>query len=228
MKDNLPYFSHDNSSHDDPKIIDLFMKHGSKGYGIYWLLLEFMAQDPKCRIDQKYLEHIAFRFHEEIKDIKSIVNFCIEEDLFKKEENNYIFSKRLRKSKERVINERVRKSKGGVKGNEIRWGEHRGIANQSHTDSTPIATQSVPIANKSKGKESKGKKSIYLEFVKLTQKEHLSLTDRFGKSVTEDLIERLNGYIGSKGEKYKSHYHTILNWAKKDGITKPKKLDDKL
>ena len=32
----------------------------------------------------------------------------------------------------------------------------------------------------------------------------------------EDRIERLSSYIASKGAKYKSHYATIRNWARKD------------
>jgi len=30
------------------------------------------------------------------------------------------------------------------------------------------------------------------------------------------MITKLNNYIGSKGKKYKSHYHTILNWSRRD------------
>ena len=32
----------------------------------------------------------------------------------------------------------------------------------------------------------------------------------------ESRIDRLSGYIASKGDKYKSHYATIRNWARKD------------
>jgi hypothetical protein len=32
----------------------------------------------------------------------------------------------------------------------------------------------------------------------------------------KEKIERLNNYIGSSGKKYKSHYHTILNWSRND------------
>lgn len=35
----------------------------------------------------------------------------------------------------------------------------------------------------------------------------------------EDRIERLSIYIESKGAKYKSHYATILNWARREGNT---------
>lgn len=59
----------------------------------------------------------------------------------------------------------------------------------------------------------------FKEFVFLTDSEYLKLIDKLGKSKTEEFIERLNNYIGSKGKKYKSHYHTILSWSSKDGVT---------
>ena len=38
----------------------------------------------------------------------------------------------------------------------------------------------------------------------------------------EERIERLSSYIASKGAKYKSHYATIRNWARKDKQEQPK------
>jgi hypothetical protein len=61
-------------------------------------------------------------------------------------------------------------------------------------------------------------KKTYLEFVHLTDEEHEKLLERLGEKNTKEMIERLNNYIGSKGKRYKSHYHTILNWCNKDGI----------
>lgn len=37
----------------------------------------------------------------------------------------------------------------------------------------------------------------------------------------EERIERLSSYIASKGNKYKNHYATIRNWARKDAEDKP-------
>ena len=73
---------------------------------------------------------------------------------------------------------------------------------------------------KSKVKVSKGK---YGEFARLTPDEHTKLIDKFGNARTADWIEDLNGYLGSTGKKYDSHYLTILNWNRKrerEGITK--------
>ena len=65
-------------------------------------------------------------------------------------------------------------------------------------------------------KNDKNEKKVYGEFVRLTEEEHQKLTERLGQALTTDYIERLDNYIGSKGKKYKSHYHTILTWARKD------------
>ena len=39
----------------------------------------------------------------------------------------------------------------------------------------------------------------------------------------QERIDRLSGYIGSKGDRYKSHYITILNWARNE---QPKEAKD--
>jgi len=64
----------------------------------------------------------------------------------------------------------------------------------------------------------KVKKTLYLEFVKLTTDEHDKLITKYGSDVTNTFIERLNDYVGSTGKKYKSHYHTILSWIRKDNV----------
>jgi hypothetical protein len=55
-----------------------------------------------------------------------------------------------------------------------------------------------------------------LKNVKLSPREHRDLVQRFGIEETKRLIDRLSLYIGSKGDKYKSHHATILNWVKMD------------
>jgi len=52
--------------------------------------------------------------------------------------------------------------------------------------------------------------------VKLSQDEFFKLNERLGEKTAQDLIERLSGYIASKGKKYKSHYATILQWQRKE------------
>ena len=53
------------------------------------------------------------------------------------------------------------------------------------------------------------------ENVRLTEEELEKLKEQFPYD-WQDRIERLSGYIASKGKRYKSHYATILSWARKD------------
>lgn len=59
-------------------------------------------------------------------------------------------------------------------------------------------------------------KKLHFDFVLLTEKEKQDLVGKFGEAGAKDRIENLNCYLGSKGDKYKSHYHTILNWDRRE------------
>lgn len=57
----------------------------------------------------------------------------------------------------------------------------------------------------------------HLSFVWLLPVEYEKLKARCeGEDKAQKWIYDLNNYIGSKGDKYKSHYHTILNWIDMD------------
>jgi len=55
-----------------------------------------------------------------------------------------------------------------------------------------------------------------LKNVKLSLAEYLAICKRFGDELAHEKIDTLSEYIGSKGDKYKSHYATILSWDRKD------------
>jgi hypothetical protein len=71
--------------------------------------------------------------------------------------------------------------------------------------------------------ENRVEKSTHQDFVLLSPVEFKSLTDDYGSLVITKYITSLNSYIGSKGKKYKSHYHTILNWLNRDQVKKKQK-----
>lgn len=68
---------------------------------------------------------------------------------------------------------------------------------------------------KKKKTQKKEPKVRFLEFVLLTKGEYDRLVESLGKAVVDDLVEELNVYIGQKGDKYKSHYYTILAWHRR-------------
>lgn len=82
-------------------------------------------------------------------------------------------------------------------------------------DSEPESDDSEPSPKSSK----KPVKHKYGEYnnVLLTDDELDKLKSEY--SDWEERIERLSSYVASTGKSYKSHYATIRNWARKDGVT---------
>ena len=72
------------------------------------------------------------------------------------------------------------------------------------------------IKNNSK-KDSKGKKEEekihFADFVTMTNAEHEKLVSTYGAEFTDQCIEILDNYKGSKGKEYKSDYRAILSWV---------------
>jgi len=58
----------------------------------------------------------------------------------------------------------------------------------------------------------------HLDFVSLTSEEYKKILQRYGDKNTRKLIGDLNRYIGQSGKQYKSHYYTLLNFAKRDNL----------
>ena len=55
---------------------------------------------------------------------------------------------------------------------------------------------------------------IVFKNVHLSDIEKGKLIEQFGEDGFKDRVEKLSLYIESKGDKYKSHYATILNWER--------------
>ena len=92
----------------------------------------------------------------------------------------------------------------------------RGIEGVSTNGDTLNIHNHKSIINNSINNQNQKEKKKYMDVVFLTKEEYQKLIDKFGKDITEDKIEELNNSIMSKGYKYKSHYHTILCWDRKN------------
>ena len=86
------------------------------------------------------------------------------------------------------------------------------IKEKLHKDKVDVTGTNPLIDKKHELKKAKEKYGSFKN-VLLTEKEIKSLSERFGEKYKE-LIENLSIAIASKGYKYKSHYATILNWAR--------------
>ncbi len=88
----INFFPHDINASQDPKIIRLLMKHGSKGYGLYWRIIELMAQNSKGELTIDY-NLLGYTLRESAELIKSVIH---DFDLFVISSESF-YSKRLAK-----------------------------------------------------------------------------------------------------------------------------------
>jgi hypothetical protein len=215
MRKETFYFSHDSNASRDPKILQMCSVYKAEGYGWYWMLIEMMReqQDYKLPISGKYtLNAIALPMYADAMRLQCYINDCVNEFQLFQKDDHFLWSESLVRRMS-LMEERAEKARKSAM---TRW------SNQNQNNANAKRTQSKRNANASKSdaiKENKVKenKDIYgeLKNVMLTPEEYQKLLTRFNGD-TEKRINKLSTYIASMGDKYKSHYATILSWAQKD------------
>ena len=95
-----------------------------------------------------------------------------------------------------------------------------GVLDNINEENVNIYSVNDDISTQRKEKKRKEEKSRYLESIMLTETQYKTLIKKYGESKVKELMERLDGWIGQVGTKkantYKSHYHTIMNWYRRD------------
>lgn len=93
MKDAY-YFTHDSNAKDDPKCVLLIEQLGCEGYGIFWILIETLREQPEYKYPMVLLPALARRFNTTLEKIKAVVT---KYNFFEIENNEFFFSESLRK-----------------------------------------------------------------------------------------------------------------------------------
>ena len=118
------YFPHDYSAHTDQKILRLRYKYGAEGYGVYWMILETMAQDTTGYINSEDIGGLSLGYGVAIDTLKAIIDYCVEIGLFMQCKHGNYYSQRMINHKEDI----AKYSEYGRKGAEIRWNNRGAIA----------------------------------------------------------------------------------------------------
>lgn len=91
MKDAY-YFKHDSNAKDDPKCVLLIETLQLEGYGIFWVLIETLRDQPGYKYPIALLPAIARRYNSTIEKVKAVVyNF----GLFEVDDDNFFYSDSL-------------------------------------------------------------------------------------------------------------------------------------
>ena len=135
MSKDAYYFSHDSNAKDDPKCVLLIEQLGMEGYGIYWMLIETLRDQPEYKYPVNLLPALARRYNTTPKKVKTVVGNY---GLFVIEGDAVFFSQSLIGRMVPLEEKRLKRSEAGKRGNAARWG----IAIGSQCDNNAIATRS--------------------------------------------------------------------------------------
>lgn len=138
------YFSHDYNARNDEKILELRSEFGAEGYGIFWMLVETMAENENSGIKASLLGGLSLGFGVAKDRLNLVISKCLELKLFY-EDDGYYFSNRLLSHKEF----RKTLSENGKKGAGLRWAGDKG------GDGEAIAPPMQSKVKETKGKEIK-------------------------------------------------------------------------
>lgn len=120
------WFKHDYNARNDEKILELRAEFGAEGYGIYWMLIESMAETDYGGAKATLIGGLSHSYNVPKQKLMDLIQFATNVGLFY-EEDGYIFSKRI------VAHKMMRKemSINGLRGADKRW-------KNSHPMATPM------------------------------------------------------------------------------------------
>jgi len=184
---NNYFFSHDFNAHVDLKMVEIRMKYGWEGYGIFWALCEIISSNDKP-IQESQIKGLAFNLHIDKEYLAEFIGFCIDIELFVDTDNG-ITSLSL----ERRLYHKREKSRKAKESAKKRWeskSKANAIQSQSECNANAEHKQSESNANKTKQNKTKPKQEISTK-VDIVSK--LTAQDQF-KNEINTLFPSIDGF----------------------------------
>jgi len=158
MKDAY-YFPHDSNSKDDPKCVMLIEQLGMEGYGIFWVLIETLREQPKYKYPLALIPALARRYCTTTEKARTVV---MQYGLFQIEDDEFFYSKSLNQRMEIYDRKREQSRMAGKSSAQKRLGcaeIERPFNERSTTVQPPFNDRSTSKVKESKVKESKREES---------------------------------------------------------------------
>ena len=199
MPKDAYYFPHDSNAKDDPKCVLLIEQLGMEGYGIYWMLIETLREQPDYTYPVANIPALGRRYNTTAEKVKTVVcNY----GLFTVKDDKIFFSDSLNRRMQVLEEKRAKRSEAGRLGNTARW-------KTSQTDRNAITMRSQFIA--SKVKKSKVNESVGKESMRGKRKPFSPPTP----SEVESFFTE-NGYTAEAARRA-FDYYTDANWHDAEG-----------
>ena len=201
------YFSHKSNTHNNPKILELRIRHGMSGYGVYFYLLEKLVEGNNCSLDYQSL---AYEIHVEVELLKSVIEdfglFTISED------GKYFSSIELKEQYEQKDSIRKKRAEAGRAGGlaKAQNKKKETVANAKET----VANAKETVANAKEEKETEKEKVSPTPPIKEKDKEkEMSYQTDSGQPTAGNLHQRCRKFFEAfTSERYPEDYY----WQAKD------------
>lgn len=110
IKNNADYFPHDSDMRNDPKIKAIRRKFGIEGYGIYCMVIEYLADADhfKAKINELGIELMSGDFDIAPEKLTAIIDYAIVLDLLQKDTDSNISCNSLEKRLNPLLSKRER------------------------------------------------------------------------------------------------------------------------
>lgn len=178
MAKDAYYFSHDSNAKDDPKCMLVIDQLGLEGYGIYWVLIEVLRDQPNFSYPMKLVPILARRYNTTAEKMMTVIQ---KYGLFELNPEEEFFSLSLNKRMEKLEASREQRRLAGKSS-----AEKRKLLQASSTN----AQRPLNECSTSKVKESKVKESIEDRKNKL----ELKFRDRALKFSEKYSVELINAF----------------------------------
>jgi hypothetical protein len=129
------WFTHDSNAKDDPKVVMMIEQLGLESYGIFWVLIETLRDQPEFRYPLALIPAIARRYNTTAEKVKAtIMNY----GLFDIEDDTFFFSHSLIK---RMLPHIEKKEQARLAA-QIRWQKHKQLPENSGSNADAMRTHS--------------------------------------------------------------------------------------
>lgn len=215
MKDTF-YFPHDSNAKDDPKIMMLIAQLGLEAYGIYWIIIETLRNQPEYKLPLLILRPLAMRYGTSEEKMRTIVEKF---DLFEMD-GDLFFSPSLMRRME-IFDEKKKKA---LKAANARWkkektGDENANAMQMHYGRNTDALQTQSDRNAIKLNKIKLNEIKLKDKEKLNKKKKASASLMRNASITlQDVIDDFQKREDLKLADAEFYFNVTLDWSNSKSV----------
>jgi hypothetical protein len=215
MKKDAYYFPHDSNAKDDPKCTMLIEQLGLEGYGIFWILIETLRDQPDYKYPIKLLPSLARKYNTTFDKMNIVVSGY---GLFEIESETFFYSHSLNFRMEALDEYREKQRVKAFKRHHPATalpGDNRGNAKPMPVEYSIVKNSTVYNIKEYENIESDDK-YLFMDFVLLKISEYKKLVERHGEQPANIMIEKINSWFQADEKrlnKYSSHYGCINNWV---------------